>query len=331
MLTFASIEALILQQQANGKAFEYACATALQDNLLARHFKNEHVETNAFLTAARRFNELSVSDQNLYRRAAQAGVLVLENLEPNLRRVASVSERFIVQIQVDAEGETGDVRDVLVRKESGWQIGFSIKHNNDAGKHSRLSGTIDFGKLWLGRSCDAEYFKAVGVVFDELEPLARIGAHWDSLGITTEEKAKRFYRPVLEAFLLQLERFTARHPEVPTALFRYLTGKQDFYKIMANTTERATTVEAFSFNGELGQAAGGIKPTLNVPRLSVPTRIIAKNFKENSDNTAIIRFNENWAVSLRLHNASSRVESSLKLDVRLINVPAALLKIVERW
>ncbi len=100
---------------------------------------------------------------------------------------------------------------------------------------------------------------------------------------------------------------------------------------MANTTERATTVEAFSFNGELGQAAGGIKPTLNVPRLSVPTRIIAKNFKENSDNTAIIRFNENWAVSLRLHNASSRVESSLKLDVRLINVPAALLKIVERW
>ncbi|MDQ3688169.1 MAG: HaeIII family restriction endonuclease [Acidobacteriota bacterium] len=329
--TFIPIEAFLLQQQSNGKAFEYACVAALKKRLLARRFNHAHLETDAFLTAARRFSELSASNQNLFRRAAEAGVRVLENLEPNLRTAARVGERYVVKIQADAEGEAGDVRDVMVGKERGWQIGFSIKHNNDAAKHSRLSGTIDFGKLWLNRNCDAEYFRAVNVVFDELESLARIGAHWDSLGISTEEKAKQFYRPVLEAFLAQLERFIARDREVPAKLFRYLIGKKDFYKVMAATSDETTTVEAYSFDGTLGQAAGALKRTRIVPRLPTPTKITAKNLKENSDNTAVIRFNEDWAVSLRLHNASSRVEPSLKLDVRLIATPAALLKIVEHW
>ncbi len=331
--TFISIEAFLLQQQANGKAFEYACAAALKKRLLARRFNHAHLETDAFLTAARRFSELSISNQNLFRRAAEAGVRVLENLEPNLRTSAATGERYVVKIQADAEGEAGDVRDVMVGKERGWQIGFSVKHNNDVAKHSRLSGTIDFGKLWLERNCDAEYFRAVNVAFDELESLARIGAHWDSLGISTEEKAKQFYRPVLEAFLAQLERFIVRDAGIPAKLFRYLIGKKDFYKVMAATSEETTTVEAYSFDGTLGQAAapGALKPTRNIPRLNVPTRIVAKNFKTDSDNTIIIRFDESWAVSLRLHNASSRVESSLKLDVRLTATPATLLKVVERW
>ncbi|MBA2502575.1 MAG: HaeIII family restriction endonuclease [Pyrinomonadaceae bacterium] len=333
MSTFTSIEALILQQQANGKAFEYACAAALKNRLSARRFNAAHLETDAFRTAARRFSELSISNQNLFRRAAGAGVRVLENLEPNLRTSAHVSDRYVVKIQADVEGESGDVRDVLVNKESGWQIGFSIKHNNDATKHSRLSGTIDFGKVWLDRNCDAEYFRAVNVAFDELEAFARIGAHWDSLGISTEEKAKQFYRPVLEAFLAQLERFITRDAGVPAKLFRYLIGKKDFYKVMAATSEETTTVEVYSFDGTLGQAAapGDLQPTRNIPRLNVPTKITAKDLKASSDNTIIIRFDEGWAVSLRLHNASSRIEPSLKLDVRLTAAPATLLKIVERW
>jgi hypothetical protein len=56
-----------------------------------------------------------------------------------------------------------------------------------------------------------------------------------------------------------------------------------------------------------------------VPRLPVPTKLLEVDFKPDSHNTLLVRFDHNRSLSLRLHNASSRVKRSLKLDARCRN------------
>ena len=40
---------------------------------------------------------------------------------------------------------------------------------------------------------------------------------------------------------------------------------------------------------------------------------------------------EGWQISMRIHNASSRVEPSLKFDVQLISFPSSVYAQVEPW
>jgi hypothetical protein len=54
-------------------------------------------------------------------------------------------------------------------------------------------------------------------------------------------------------------------------------------------------------------------------------------FKSHSDNTLLFTFDHDWAFSLRLHNASAFVETSLKLDVRMTSAPPGLVQLQEPW
>ncbi|MDO8571081.1 MAG: HaeIII family restriction endonuclease, partial [bacterium] len=49
-------------------------------------------------------------------------------------------------------------------------------------------------------------------------------------------------------------------------------------------------------------------------------------FKKGSKTTIIVTLNNDWTLSFRIHNASSRVEPSLKFDVNLLNSPKNLFK-----
>lgn len=329
----------LLQQQANGKALEYACALAFE-TALASSGGAKLLETRAARTARRRYQELNEADRTQYLRAAEAAVKLLAQLEPMLLLSLSTTptlssqarvENFELTIQADAQGEIGDVRDVLINNKRGWEIGLSIKHNNDVVKNPRLSGGIDFCKLWMGRPCSSDYFKAIKPTFDQLDALADVGAHWSSLGLSEEAKAKRYYRPVMQALALELKRLAALHTEAPASLLRYLLGRKDFYKVIADARARTTTVQAFSIDGTLGQRAGALRSALNVERLAMPAKLLDVSFKPDSDHTIIVRFDQGWAVSMRLHNASSMVERSLKLDVRLAAWPRALVKLEQRW
>lgn len=55
------------------------------------------------------------------------------------------------------------------------------------------------------------------------------------------------------------------------------------------------------------------------------------NFKSNSTNTILVACDNGWTISLRLHNASTYVEPSLKFDVTLIGVPPTLYTHFEPW
>jgi len=49
-------------------------------------------------------------------------------------------------------------------------------------------------------------------------------------------------------------------------------------------------------------------------------------FKDDSDTTIIVTLDQGWILSFRIHNASSRIESSLKFDINLISAPRTLFK-----
>ncbi len=101
---------------------------------------------------------------------------------------------------------------------------------------------------------------------------------------------------------------------------------------MVNSRTRTTIVQAFSVNGTLGQGAGGRSiPAINIARLAMPAKVLGISFKPDSDNTILVHFDQGWALSMRLHNASSIVERSLKLDVRLLAWPSALVELEQRW
>jgi len=48
------------------------------------------------------------------------------------------------------------------------------------------------------------------------------------------------------------------------------------------------------------------------------------SLKENSQTTLIVQFDEDWEMSFRIHNASSRIEPSLKFDIQLLTMPHSL-------
>lgn len=73
------------------------------------------------------------------------------------------------------------------------------------------------------------------------------------------------------------------------------------------------------------------KAITKVPILKMPTQFYHIGFKPNSDNTVEVVCDEGWQISKRIHNASSRVEPSLKFDVQLISFPSSVYAQVEPW
>ena len=320
-------------QTSNGKAFEYACLLGLY-NELSPIQKIETKDSPQLRTAQALYEGLDAKMQDALDKAANAAVRVIRRLEPQLWEPDG-NEPLYLSIQPDSAGIGGDVRDVLcLRKQNGWQIGFSCKHNHHAVKHSRLSDTIDFGKEWLGISCSSAYFEKIVPLFSDLRKLRdeskAVGK--PMLWAEIDHKADKYYKPVLKAFMDELTRLDNENKGfVPEALIRYLLGRHDFYKIITDDRNRTTRIEAINLVGTMNANAGKEKAITKVPVLKMPTQFYHIDFKAGSDNTIEVVCDEGWQISMRIHNASSRVEPSLKFDVQLISFPSALFVQTEPW
>lgn len=315
------------RQTTMGKAFEYASLHALHEAL--RHNQEVVVVRNSSLEVAReRYCSLTDRQRHGLDLAAEAAVRVIMRQEPQLQN-SNENVPLILEIQPDARGIAGDVRDVLcIRRQNEWEIGLSCKHNHSAVKHSRLSNTIDFGQQWFGRPCSRAYFDHINPLFAELRTLAAAGAYWRDV----VNKDQRFYVPLLIAFVTELQLLDDRYPnEIPAALIRYLLGRNDFYKVIARNRNRTTEVHAYNMFGTLNRNSGTVRPETRVPHIRVPDRFLDIGFRRDSTTTVIVYCDNGWSVSLRIHNASSRVEPSLKFDVNLVGVPDNLYRFVERW
>jgi hypothetical protein len=285
-------------------------------------------------TAEKLYEGMDNEMQRTLDKAAVAAFRVIRRMEPQLWK-SDGNEPLYLSLQADAAGIAGDVRDVLcIRKQNGWQIGFSCKHNHHAVKHSRLSDTIDFGKEWLGIPCSKEYFDRVVPLFSRLRRYrdeSRAAGKpmlWEEI----EDKAQMYYIPILQAFMDELQRIDLENKgKVPEALIRYLLGRYDFYKVITDDRNRTTRVEAINIAGTLNANAGREKPVTKVPMLKMPEQFYHIGFKPNSDNTIEVVCDEGWQISMRIHNASSRVEPSLKFDVQLVSFPSSLFTQTEPW
>ena len=114
-------------------------------------------------------------------------------------------------------------------------------------------------------------------------------------------------------------------------MVEYLIGFEDYYKIVSQDNKRVTIIHAFNMHGTLNLPGKITVSAICVPVVDYPTEIIALRFKDKSSNTVEMYLNNGWQLSFRIHNASSKVEPSLKFDIRFIGMPVEILNLECRW
>lgn len=310
----------------NGKAYEYACILSIKE--IVSKYRNVKIVENSSMSIAReRYNTISDNEKQIMLKSAQAGINAILTMEPRI--IEDGSDDLEISLQSDDAGIIGDVRDVLViRKSIDWEIGISVKHNHYALKHSRLSMDLDFGRKWFNIPCSNEYFEEIKPYFQELKDLKQQNIMWRDI----ENKDERFYIPILNAFMNELnKKYKENGSEVTKRMISYLIGINDFYKLIGIDSQRITRIIPFNMYGTLNKPAKNNNPDQEVQILELPTRIVELDFKKNSSTTLELIMDNGWQISFRIHNASSKVEPSLKFDVQLIGQPTALFVIDMPW
>ncbi|WP_179321037.1 HaeIII family restriction endonuclease [Winogradskyella helgolandensis] len=305
----------------NGKAFEYALLFEFYERL--RTITSVSITKNdPYKTAKSFFDSFSEPEQDTFRLTASASINFLIDIEPRLSNGINKGDILVLELVSDQAGQTGDVRDVLmILSLQKWEIGISAKNNHRAVKHSRLSNKINFGEKWLGVSCSDNYFHEINSVFDMLSDLrAKVKlTKWTSI----KNMHQVVYLPVLDAFRKELLRLDKENPNIVAEnLVQYLIGNQDFYKVIKGN--KKVEIQAYNLHGTLNLPFEKIKPKAKIPRLKLPSRLIEIVYQENSTTTLLVSLNQGWQISFRIHNASSRIEPSLKFDINLVSAPHTL-------
>ena len=312
------------KQMTTGKSFEYSLLVQFEEKLKDKT-NLEVIKNSAFEIAKGCFENVSVVEQNEYLLSASFAVNFLMDIEPRLSNGIGKDDILQLEILSDHHGKSGDVRDVLaIRLLQKWEIGVSAKNNHHAVKHSRLSASIDFGEKWLGVKTSKEYFNTVIPIFNNLKKIRKYSKakkKWSELG----DYHSSIYVPILKAFIKELKNLYKKNPaKIASNLVAYLVGNKDFYKVIKG--KNCVEIQAYNINGTLNLPFKEILPKYKTPKVPLPTGIVDIDFKTDSNTTAIVTMNNDWTLSFRIHNASSRVESSLKFDINLLKSPKKLFK-----
>lgn len=309
-----------------GRAFEYITLRVLEKEIGA--VRNVHIEKNSSYHAAKNAWDQVDGDMQLnLKRGAQAAVPAIFDLEPLI--LEDGKDTLDLEIQTDENGENGDVRDILIiRRNIRWEIGLSLKHNHFAVKHSRLAKGLDFGKKWYDIPCSSEYWNEVSPIFSYLEKEKSAEKKWREI----PNKEKDVYIPLLKAFSSELKRSYEKSPtQLPRRMVEYLLGKYDFYKMIGIDAEETTQILTFNLRGSLNKDGQFKKAKKKIPTADLPTRIVSIEPKPGSNNTVEVYMDKGWQFSFRIHNASTKVETSLKFDIQLIGMPTAIISINCKW
>lgn len=308
-----------------GRAYEYICLLTL--NAEINKVRKAIIEENSsFHAALHAWNDIDAKLQNTLTGSAKAAVQTIFDFEPLI--LEDGNDQLDLKIQPDSMGECGDVRDdiLIIRRNIHWEIGLSIKHNHFAVKHSRLAKALDFGEKWFGIKCSDQYWKDVTPIFTYLDEEKKKGSNWSDL----PDKENDVYVPLLQAFMNELTRSNSANPDIPKKMVEYLLGKFDFYKIISVDNKRMTQINTFNMHGTLNKS-GKHSPKGTVPIVSLPTRIVSLNFKPDSTNTVELYMDGGWQFSFRIHNAATKVETSLKFDIQIVGMPTTIITINCIW
>lgn len=309
-----------------GRAYEFISLMILGNEINAKR-PAVILKNSSYTAAENAWKTLSEEDKNRYTISAKAAVKRIFDLEPRIKEDGN--DIIELLIQTDKHGEQGDVRDILiVRRKIAWEIGLSLKHNHFAVKHSRLSKSIDFGKIWYDIPCSDEYWSDVLPVFDYLTQERAKGTKFNELS----SKENDIYVPILKAFIKEINKQYETNKEIPCRLVEYLLGKFDFYKVISIDNKRLTRIQGFNLHGTLNQdGITNVKPSIEVPLVSLPTRIVKLDFVPGSTNKVELYMDEGWQFTFRLHNAATLIEPSLKFDIQIVGMPTAIVTINCIW
>lgn len=313
------------QSNDNGRGYEFACLNVLYNQI--KLYRNCEIEKNSsYYVAFTAWKKLDERQQGIYLISATSVVDTLFDLEPLI--LDDDKDVLNLRIQPDSCGEEGDVRDIIMlRSGIKWEIGLSIKHNHFAVKHSRLAKTLDFSAKWFNNPCTNTYWNAVSNIFKYLYEKKQEGKKWSEL----DDKENSVYVPLLRAFIDEINRQNISNPETPKKMVEYLLGEFDFYKVISMDNRRTTQIQAFNLRGTLNQPSKTKQPSIEVPIVDLPTRIVSLDFKPNSNNTVELYLDNGWQFSFRIHNASTMVETSLKFDIQIIGMPTTIVSISCEW
>lgn len=308
-----------------GRAYEYICLLTLSAEI-NKIRKTEIEKNSAYHAAEHAWSLISDGFKNILSSSASAVVSTIFDMEPMI--IENGDDILTLKIQTDNKGQDGDVRDIVIaRKDVQWEIGLSLKHNHFAVKHSRLAKGLDFGKKWFGIPCSEQYWKDIKPIFDYLATQKSDRNNWSDL----PNKDTSVYVPLLQAFIDELNRSNTKDSSVPQKMVEYLLGEFDFYKVISIDSKRITRIQSYNMHGQLNQSSRTIKPKIQIPVASLPTRIVNLEFKPNSTNTVELYMDGGWQFSFRIHNASTKVETSLKFDIQIVGMPTTIITINCNW
>ena len=277
-----------------GKAFEYALVKAF-----AKSIPTLKIDELTLEVAKRCFGECD-DRQSMFQAGLEASALLcaFDN---------NVAESVSIRAQTDHAGQSGDVRDLILTTPMG-EIGLSAKTNHEALKSSRLSHKIDFGKRWADCPVSRYYWEAIAPVFALLTELKQQGKKFSDI----DNKESAVYLPVIIAFEDEMRRLCELYGEqFIRRVFLYLTGQHDFYKIIRRKKTGYVTIQSFNPKGMLKGES----------KWKIPKRIEHISRPLGSNNTILVNFQGGWQISFRIHNATTKVEPSLKFDVKFIGTP----------
>lgn len=308
-----------------GRAYEYAWITSLFETL--DPIRKTEVVCNSSLDANERaWKAVSQETRDLFTISANAAVDTILKLEPRMEE--DDGDTLFLEFQKDEAGESGDVRDLLIRRDIiEWEVGLSIKHNHAAVKHSRISHVLDFGNEWYGIPCSNQYWEDINPIFDRLNREKNKGTNWSDL----DNKNEDVYVPLLQAFLDEVNRAYKKDCNVAIRMFEYLVGIKDYHKIVSDDSRRVTFIHTFNLYGTLNQPSRIKVSAFEIPVAETPTEIIEMRFKHDSKTTVEIYMDNGWAFSFRIHSASKRVQPSLKFDIQFISTPVSVLRVECKW
>lgn len=129
----------------------------------------------------------------------------------------------------------------------------------------------------------------------------------------------------------EVRRSNENDDSIPSRMVEYLLGEFDFYKVVGIDNKRITQIQTFNLHGTLNQSSKKEMPKMRIPIASLPSRIVSLEFKPDSTNTIELYMDGGWQFSFRIHNASTKVEPSLKFDVQILGIPTAIMTIECKW
>ncbi len=308
-----------------GRAYEFVWINAL-NQALSKIRKTVMVSNSSLEANKRAWNVMPKDMKELLTVSAEAAVDAVLELEPRI--VENDNDILLLELQRDDSGITGDVRDIVIKRDDiNWEIGLSIKHNHEAIKHSRLSHKLDFGKEWFDIPCSDSYWGYVAPIFDRLKSEKSNGTKWSEIA----DKDDAVYVPLLQAFVEEVSRAYTIDPTMPRKMVEYLIGINDYYKVVSHDSQSLTLIHSFNIHGTLNQPSKVKVSAISVPIVQLPTELVTMRFKSGSKNTIEMYLNNGWELSFRIHNASSKVEPSLKFDIQFMGMPAAIVTINCAW